>query len=175
MASWSPNSFSKGAGLIILACGIFTVLSSQTYFKLNKFCSTEYYSLTVFAASGMLLLTMAQELISVFVALEIMSLAIYILVGYDRTNVISAEAVLKYLMLGAFAGAFFTMGSAFVYGGTVQPNLPKSANMWPPTVFCSRRPLLVEPFLFWLPFCLKWLHFPFMPGSWMSMTVPLSR
>jgi len=110
------SSFSKAAGLIILACGFFTAMSSQTYFKRNTFCSPEYYSLIAFAASGMLLLTMAQELISVFIALEIMSLAIYILVGYDRKNVISTEAVLKYLMLGAFAGAFFTMGSAFVYG-----------------------------------------------------------
>jgi len=110
------SNFSKAAGLIILACGFFTSLSSQAYFKRNNFCSPEYYSLVAFAASGMLLLTMTQELISVFIALEIMSLAIYILVGYDRRNVISAEAVLKYLMLGAFAGAFFAMGSALVYG-----------------------------------------------------------
>jgi NADH-quinone oxidoreductase subunit N len=110
------SNFTKAAGLIILACGFFTALSSLSYFKQNNFCTPEYYSLTVFAASGMLLLTMAQELISVFIALEIMSLAIYILVGYDRKNVISTEAVLKYLMLGAFAGSFFVMGSAFVYG-----------------------------------------------------------
>lgn len=110
------SNFTKAAGLIILACGFFTAMSSQSYFKLNSFCSSEYYSLTAFAASGMLLLTMAQELVSVFIALEIMSLAIYILVGYDRKNVISTEAVLKYLILGAFAGAFFIMGSAFVYG-----------------------------------------------------------
>lgn len=110
------SNFTKAAGLIILACGFFTAMSSQSYFKLNNFCSSEYYSLTAFAASGMLLLTMAQELVSVFIALEIMSLAIYILVGYDRKNVISTEAVLKYLILGAFAGAFFIMGSAFVYG-----------------------------------------------------------
>jgi NADH-quinone oxidoreductase subunit N len=110
------SNFTKAAGLIILACGFFTAMSSQSYFKLNSFCSSEYYSLIAFAASGMLLLTMAQELVSVFIALEIMSLAIYILVGYDRKNVISTEAVLKYLILGAFAGAFFIMGSAFVYG-----------------------------------------------------------
>lgn len=110
------SNFTKAAGLIILACGFFTAMSSQSYFKLNNFCSSEYYSLTAFAASGMLLLTMAQELVSVFIALEIMSLAIYILVGYDRKNVISTEAVLKYLILGAFAGAFFIMGSAFIYG-----------------------------------------------------------
>lgn len=110
------SKFSKAAGLIILACGFFTALSSQSYFKQNDFCSTEYYCLTAFAAAGMLLLTMSQELITVFIALEIMSLAIYILVGYDRNNVISAEAVLKYLILGAFAGTFMAMGSAFIYG-----------------------------------------------------------
>ena len=108
------SNFSKAAGLIILACGFFTAMSSQTYFKQNTFCTPEYYCLAVFAASGMLLMTMAHELISVFIALEIMSLAIYILVGYDRRNIISTEAVLKYLMLGAFAGAFFTMGAAFI-------------------------------------------------------------
>ena len=72
----------------------------------------------MFATCGMLLLTMSQELISAFIALEIMSLAIYILVGYDRANVKATEAILKYLMLGAFAGAFFTMGTALIYGGS---------------------------------------------------------
>jgi len=110
------SNFSKAAGLIILACGFFTAMSSQSYFKQNNEKKKKKYSLTAFAASGMLLLTMAQELVSVFIALEIMSLAIYILVGFDRKNVISTEAVLKYLILGAFAGAFFIMGSAFVYG-----------------------------------------------------------
>ncbi len=155
------NSFSKGAGLIILACGLFTVLSSQTYFKLNKFCSTEYYSLTVFAASGMLLLTMAQELISVFVALEIMSLAIYILVGYDRTNVISAEAVLKYLMLGAFAGAFFTMGSAFVYGGTGSTQFAKIGQYVAANGFLQSPALIGGAFFILVAFLFKVAVFPF--------------
>ncbi len=111
------NSFTKVAGLIILACGFFTSMSSQTYFKENNICKPEFYSLTAFAACGMLLLTMAHELITAFIALEIMSLAIYVLVATDRKSVTAAEAVLKYLMLGAFAGAFFTMGTALMYGG----------------------------------------------------------
>ncbi len=110
------SPFSRAAGLVILACGVFTVCSSLSYFRKNDFCRPEYYSLLLFAASGMLLLTMTRELLSTFIALEIMSLAIYILVGYDRDNARSTEAVLKYLVLGAFAGAFFVMGSAFVYG-----------------------------------------------------------
>ncbi|MFN2353212.1 MAG: NADH-quinone oxidoreductase subunit N [Desulfopila sp.] len=111
------NTFTCIAGLIIMACGFFTCLSSHTYFQQNRFAPLEYYSLTAFAACGMLLLTMAQELITAFIALEIMSLAIYVLVGMQRDNFKASEAVLKYLMLGAFAGAFFAMGTAFMYGG----------------------------------------------------------
>jgi NADH-quinone oxidoreductase subunit N len=111
------SNFTSAASLIILACGFFTAMTSHSYFKVNLFCSLEFYAVMMFGACGMLLLTLSQELMTSFIALEIMSLAIYILVGYDRANVKGAEAVLKYLMLGAFAGAFFTMGSALIYGG----------------------------------------------------------
>lgn len=112
------NSFTAVAGLIITICGFFTCLSSHTYFQKNRVITLEYYALTAFAACGMMLLTMAQELITAFIALEIMSLAIYILVGIHRTSIKATEAVLKYLILGAFAGGFFAMGTAFIYGGT---------------------------------------------------------
>jgi NADH-quinone oxidoreductase subunit N len=111
------NPFTKVAGLIILGCGFFTSLISRSYFEERCVNSLEYYCLIVFAASGMLLLTMAAELITAFIALEIMSLAIYVLVATDRKSITATEAVLKYLMLGAFAGAFFTMGAALIYGG----------------------------------------------------------
>ncbi|MBM9535546.1 NADH-quinone oxidoreductase subunit N [Desulfobulbus alkaliphilus] len=116
------STFSKAAGLIILASGIFTVLSSVAYFKENRFCTSEYYCLVLFAVTGMLMLTMSHELITAFIALEIMSLAVYVLVGYNRDNVISTEAVLKYLVLGAFAGAFLVMGVAFIFGATTSTN-----------------------------------------------------
>lgn len=155
------SNFSKVAGLIILACGFFTAMSSQTYFKHNTFCSPEYYSLTVFAASGMLLLTMAQELISVFIALEIMSLAIYILVGYDRKNVISTEAVLKYLILGAFAGAFFTMGSAFVYGATASTKFVNIGQYIAAHGFLQTPALIGGSFFILVAFLFKAAAFPF--------------
>lgn len=110
------NNFTMAAGLVILGCGFFTSVSGHSYFKVNQFCTLEFYSIMMFAACGMILLTLSQELISAFIAIEIMSLAIYILVGYDRKNVKASEAILKYLMLGAFAGAFFTMGAALIYG-----------------------------------------------------------
>lgn len=111
------NNFSSAATLVILGCGFFTSVSGHSYFKVNRFCTLEFYSIMMFAACGMLLLTMSAELISAFIAIEIMSLAIYVLVGYERSSVKASEAILKYLMLGAFAGAFFTMGTALIYGG----------------------------------------------------------
>ena len=110
------SPFTTVGGLVVLGCGFFSAMASHTYFKVNRFNTLEFYAVMLFAASGMLLLCLAQELITAFIALEIMSLSIYILVGYDRDSVTGAEAILKYLMLGAFAGAFFVMGSALLYG-----------------------------------------------------------
>lgn len=155
------SNFSKAAGLIILACGFFTAMSSQSYFKQNNFCSSEYYSLTAFAASGMLLLTMAQELVSVFIALEIMSLAIYILVGFDRKNVISTEAVLKYLILGAFAGAFFIMGSAFVYGAAGSTKFVKIGQFVAANSILHSPAMIGGAFFILVAFLFKVAAFPF--------------
>lgn len=111
------NNFSMAAGLVIFGCGFFTSVSGHSYFQVNRFCTLEFYSIMMFAVCGMILLTLSHELISAFIAIEIMSLAIYILVGYERKNLKASEAILKYLILGAFAGAFFTMGTALIYGG----------------------------------------------------------
>lgn len=111
------SDFTRIASLIIIACGFFTAMSAVSYFRQNSFATLEFFSLMTFAVSGMILLTMAQELITVFIALETVSLSIYVLVGCNRRSVLSTEAILKYLILGAFAGAFFTMGAALVYAG----------------------------------------------------------
>lgn len=111
------SAFTATAGLVIIACGFFTVMNTNSYFKVNIFATLEFYPILMFGACGMLLLTMSQELITAFISIEIMSLAIYILVGYDRASKKGTEAILKYLILGAFAGAFFTMGAALIYGG----------------------------------------------------------
>ncbi len=112
----ATSSFSNAACLVIFACGLFTTAACNTYFRDNDFATVEFYSLILFSACGMLLLSMARELITAFIALEIMSLAIYILVGFNRNSITATEAVFKYLMLGAFAGAFFCMGTAMIFG-----------------------------------------------------------
>ncbi len=154
------SNFTMVGGLIILGCGFFTAMNAHSYFKVNHFCTLEFYCIMMFAACGMLLLTMSQELISAFIALEIMSLAIYILVGYDRANVTATEAILKYLMLGAFAGAFFAMGTALIYGGAGTTKFTGIATII--SANSGMSPLLLAGALFiFVAFLFKVAAFPF--------------
>jgi NADH-quinone oxidoreductase subunit N len=155
------NNFTTVAGLIITACGFFTCMMSNTYFKQNAFCSLEYYSLCAFAVCGMLLLTMAQELITTFIAIEIMSLAIYVLVGFNRKSVKSTEAVLKYLVLGAFAGAFFTMGTALMYGGASSTKFAIIGKVIAQTGFSNNPALAAGSFFVIVALLFKVAAFPF--------------
>ena len=78
---------------------------------------TEVYPLTLFAVAGMLLFPIATDLITLFVALEVLSLPLYLMAGLSRRRrLLSQEAALKYFLLGAFSSAFFLFGSAFLYG-----------------------------------------------------------
>ena len=78
---------------------------------------TEVFPLTLFAVGGMLYFTMATDLISLFVALEVFSLPLYLMSGLSRRRrLLSQEAALKYFLLGSFASAFFLFGAAFLYG-----------------------------------------------------------
>jgi NADH-quinone oxidoreductase subunit N len=82
-----------------------------------------YYALLLLAVAGMMTMGAAIDLIVVFLALEILSLALYILAGFNRHEPRSAEASLKYFLLGAFASAFFLYGAALVYGAAASLNL----------------------------------------------------
>jgi NADH-quinone oxidoreductase subunit N len=84
---------------------------------------TEIYPLTLFAVGGMMLFPAASDLITLFVALEVLSLPLYLMAGLARRRrLLSQEAALKYFLLGAYSSAFFLFGAAFLYGyaGTVQ-------------------------------------------------------
>ena len=155
------STFTKGAGLIILACGFFSAIASQTYFTQNEGFVLEYYCMMLFAACGMLLLTMAAELITVFIALEIMSLAIYTLIAADRRSVLRSEAVLKYLMLGAFAGAFFVMGSVFIYAGAKSTKFADIGRVVAETGFLTNPALVGGSLLILVAFLFKAAAFPF--------------
>jgi NADH-quinone oxidoreductase subunit N len=75
----------------------------------------EYYALTLFAICGMMMMAAATDLLVIFIALEVLSLAVYVLTGIRRQSAAGAEAAFKYFLLGAFSSAFFLYGVAFAY------------------------------------------------------------
>ncbi len=103
--------------------GVLSVLASWTYLGNRDLDHGEYYVLLLFAVSGAMLMAVANDMVSLFLGLEVLSFALYVLVGFARTEAKSEEASIKYFLLGAFASAFFLFGIALVYGASRATNL----------------------------------------------------
>ena len=112
---------------LVLGVAAVSVLLSPSYLRANGMERGEYYALLLFSVVGMLGLVSSLELVSIFVALEIMSIALYGMAGMDRRRVESQEAALKYFVTGAFASAFFLYGVALLYGASGSTSLDKVA------------------------------------------------
>ncbi|GAA1992423.1 NADH-quinone oxidoreductase subunit NuoN [Kitasatospora viridis] len=94
------------------------------------FASTEVYPITLFAVGGMLLFPAANDLLTMFVALEVFSLPLYLLCALARRRrLLSQEAAVKYFLLGSFSSAFFLFGSALLYGYAGSFRLPDIADV----------------------------------------------
>ena len=117
------DSFRYSSALLILLTTAAVIALSLGYLKREQITAPEFYPLVLFAAVGMLFLAGAADLIVVFLGLEVMSIAVYVLAGYDRRSSFSAEAALKYFLIGAFASAFLLYGIALIYGATGTTNL----------------------------------------------------
>ena len=104
------------------ATGLVLLLSID-YVQRRGMESGEFYILVLFAATGMVIMAGANDLIVVFLGLETMSLALYVLAGIFRTRFDAGEASMKYFLLGAFASGFFLYGIALIYGATGSTNL----------------------------------------------------
>jgi len=99
-------------------CSLATVLVTPGYARRFDIERAEYYAMLFFALAGMFVLVSAYDLISVFLGIELMSLSVYVMVGFRRRDLLSNEAAMKYFLLGAFAVAFFLYGMAIIYGLT---------------------------------------------------------
>lgn len=108
--------------VLLVATGL-VILSSYPYLEKEGIHYAEYYSLALFSCLGMMLLSSSLDLIVLFVALEIMSIAVYVLVGFRRFDVKSNEAALKYFVLGSAASAILLFGIALIYGATGTMNV----------------------------------------------------
>jgi len=112
------DAFRYGAAAIALVSAGATILLSLGYLERERLLAPEYYPLILFATAGMMFLGGAEDLIVLFLGLEVMSVAVYALAGFNRSSAFSAEAALKYFLIGAFASGFLLYGIALVYGAT---------------------------------------------------------
>ena len=101
---------------IIVVCALATVLISAHYLERFGMSRGEFLSMLFFSSMGMMVLVSAYDLISVFLGIELMSLAIYVMVAFRRRDFLSNEAAFKYFVIGAFAIGFFLYGVSILYG-----------------------------------------------------------
>ena len=101
--------------ITFILLGLIASLSARYYMLTNDIFKPEFFAMLLLAIFGMIMLSNSSELITSFVALEIVSISIYTLVAIKK-DINASEAVIKYFLLGAFIGAFFVMGSSFIFG-----------------------------------------------------------
>jgi NADH-quinone oxidoreductase subunit N len=109
--------------VLSILVGILTVLPSYRFLARQEAETSEYHALLLFSIAGQCLMAVSNDLIMVFIGLEISSIASYVLADYLRDDKRNNEASLKYFLLGSFATAFFLYGVALVYGATGSVNL----------------------------------------------------
>jgi len=114
--SFIVDDFATIFDIMFSVGAILTLLVNSDYFKSRTYFRAEYFSLLLFSVFGMMILSHASELLTVFIGLEIASLSIYTLVGFHKSKKVSSEAMMKYMVLGSMTGAFFMLGTALIYG-----------------------------------------------------------
>ena len=117
------DGFATFFRVLVLVVGILTILPSYRFLARQDAETSEYHALLIFSIAGQCMMAAANDLIIVFIGLEISSIASYVLAGYFRDDKRSNEAALKYFLLGSFATAFFLYGVALIYGSTGSVNL----------------------------------------------------
>ncbi len=130
---WDSNAESFGAvvadnfalffNLVLVVVGLLTVMFSSQTIERDRLPAGEFYAMMLFGIVGMMLMGQATDLLVIFLALETMSIAVYVLTGMRRDQQQSTEAAFKYFLLGAFASSFFLYGIAFLYGVTGTTNI----------------------------------------------------
>jgi NADH-quinone oxidoreductase subunit N len=112
------NRFAVVFTEVIIAITILILLLSQHHMRGDPIHGTEFFSMLLFTTAGAQVMVMYNNLIMLFIGIEILSISLYVLAGSYKKDVNSNEASLKYFLMGSFASAFLLMGIAFMYGAT---------------------------------------------------------
>ena len=164
------DEFRLSFTMIFIIVAFLTLLIATIWIETEHLPAGEFHSLLLFATAGMMLMASAGDLVIVFLGLEILSIATYVLAGFRRTDTRSNESSLKYFILGSFASAFLLYGIALIYGATATNTLPGTTNiatiaarldqsLYPPLLFAGIAMMLVgfgfkiatAPFHVWTP------------------------
>jgi NADH-quinone oxidoreductase subunit N len=135
------DNFALFFEILFATLGILTVALSHSYLKKRGLLEAEFHILIMAAVIGMMVLASATSLVTVFLGLELLSIALYIVCGFVRTDSRSQEAGAKYLLVGGFASAFVLYGMALIYGGAGTTVIPEIATRL--TSSASSNPLIV--------------------------------
>lgn len=117
------DGFATFFRVLVIVVGILAVLISSNYLRQERAGSSEYFALLLYSLVGQCLMVTANELMMIFIGLEISSIATYIMAGYLRHDKRNNESALKYFLLGSFATAFLLYGVAWIFGLTGSTNL----------------------------------------------------
>jgi len=147
--------------LLFCAVGVLAVLISWDYVKRTAINQAEYYALMLSAVLGMVIMAASNDLITIFLGLELMSLSLYVMVGFRRARLDSNEAALKYFLLGAFASGFLLYGIALLYGATGTTNLAQMGAFLADTTLLGNPLLLIGSLLVFSGFAFKVAAVPF--------------
>ena len=129
------DNYATFLNTLYLLTGILTVFLSVSYLRRAGIARGEYYFLMLFSIVGMMLMGMANDLILVFLAIELLSIPLYILCAFNQPRAESEESAMKYFLLGAFSSGFLVFGIALLYGATGATALPDVlANIGPDNI-----------------------------------------
>ena len=146
----SLDDFAAYFNLIFLIGAFLAVILSRDYLSNISKYANEFYALILFSTSGMMILSSAQEFMSLFLGFEIMSISVYILSAFNRKSVRSTEAGIKYLILGGFSSAILLYGIALLYGASGSIYLAEIVSNFNPAnpLFLAGSALVLVGFIF---------------------------
>lgn len=146
--------------IFLIAAGLAVLISDQ-YMERENCNHGELYPLILFTTVGMMLMAAATDLMTLFLGLELMSVCLYVLAGFNRSNIKSSESGLKYFLLGAFSTGFLLYGMALIYGTTGTTRISKIAEIVPQVGGAGNAMLLIGLLLMLTGFLFKIAAVPF--------------
>ncbi len=155
------DGFSVLVTMLVAIAMLLSALVADGYLRREGVQGAEFHVLAMVSASGAMLMGMANDLIIVFLGLEILSIALYVLTAFNYRRAASGEAALKYFILGGFSSAIFVYGIALTYGATGSTNLTQISDFLSKNVVLSNGLLLAGLSLMLVGFAFKVAAVPF--------------